>query len=775
LDVHVPQGNIQDFIQIFDVLTQKLNWFPRKLNGLFSGNLKIRGGVSFSELQISSQIEGQNWEIFGERFKSAQLIGGYDRGKYYLEDFNLVKQGGQIKGSVSYEESGKIQWKLRTKDLSVSDFDHLAQSDIPLRGDIQLQSEGIGNLDRVESATECSLTRLSIRGMPMAASQSSLTTHLGVASLKGSFFGREAEFNANYDSNPKNVSRVQMALNQLDFSPLLLLLNKKNLQDPRLAASFSGGLDLAFRAGEFDQANGFFELNDFLLARSDVRFQLDHPVSVDVTEGNFDANQLSLVGKSKKVTLDLKSKGSSLSGRVTGELDNALLYFFIPSIAQVRGASSLDFDIAGTNKDPTIVGEARLSGGELRVESLESPFENLTGSIRLNQNEVTLKGVQADLGGGRVLLSGRVLLNPQRSPGVSVKIAIQEAKVKVYPFQSVKLAGQLGVSGVTAPYLIDGSLTVDSALFREKMLSQKRSSEGLKASQYLPQSNAAGDTQVSLFNLNVDLDAPKGVLVQNDLFRDVVAKGKMTLVNTLDTPRVLGKLEIEQGKLVFKDHVFQIQSATALFDSPTVLNPSFDLVANTEASGIKIQMFASGRKTDMKIEMTSSPAMQEAEIFSLLALGMTPSETKRLSASDLGLIQQGEAASLVLNSLDFNRELEDKTGLQLKVDESVNRQQGASAFRAQNQNEAAPQITVKRKFGDRFSVSAGSTIGMGSTKSNQINLDFNVNPNFSINGIYNNYGANTTGGSGAYGATDAQAAQIQNSWGLDLKFLKRFK
>ena len=775
LDVHVPRGNIQDFIQIFGVLTQNLNWFPRTLNGSFSGDLKVRGGVSFPELQISSQLEGQDWEIFGERFKSAQLIGGYDRGKYYLEDFSLVKQMGQIKGSLSYEESGKIQWALDTKNLSVLDFNRLAQSDIPLRGDIQLHSEGIGNLNRVESTTECSLTRLSIRGLPMAASQASLTTHLGVAILKGSFFGREAEFNANYDSNPKNLSRVQMALNQLDFSPLLLLLNKKNLQDPRLAASFSGGLDLSFRSGDFDKANGFIELNDFLLARSDVRFQLDHPVSVEVAEGDFDVNQLSLVGKSKKSTLDLTSKSNSLSGRVTGELDDSFLYFFIPSISQVRGASSLDFSISGTKKDPTIAGEVRLNGGELRVEALESPFENLTGSVRFSRNEVTLKGVRADLGGGRVLLTGRVLLNAQRTPDVSVKIAIQETKVKVYPFQSVKLAGQLGVSGTAAPYLIDGSLTVDSALFREKMLNQKRSSEGLKAAQYLPQSSAAGDTQTSLFNLNVDLDAPKGVLVQNDLFRDVVAKGKMTLVNTLDTPRVLGKLEIEQGKLIFKEHVFQIQSATALFDNPTVLNPSFDLVASTEASGIKIQMYVSGRKNDIKIEMTSSPSMQESEIFSLLALGMTPSETKRLSASDLGLIQQGEAASLVLNSLDFNRELEDKTGLQLKVDESVNRQQGASAFRAQNQNEAAPQITVKRRFGDRFSVSAGSTIGMGSTKSNQINLDFNVNPNLSINGIYNNYGANTSGGSGAYGATDAQAAQIQNSWGLDLKFLKRFK
>ncbi len=778
LDVRIPNGNIHDFIQIFGHLTKDLWWFPHSLSGPFDGSLKVRGGVSFQRLVVSTAMEGRDWRFLGERFKSVHLTGGYDRGKYLVDELKAIKRTGQIEASVSLDAQNQIQWKVETQDLNVLDFDLFAQSDVPLRGDVTFRSEGKGPVSEVESATDFSLTRFSVRGAQMASSSASLKTSDGVARWVGSYFGGQAEVNALYDLNPRNLSSVRLALNHLDFSPLLLLMNKKNMQDTQLAGLVSGIIDLRFKAGSLEKANGSVQIADYLLASSDVRFQLERPVQFSLTDGNFEVNQLSMVGKSKRVTLDLKNRNDFLSGRIQGELDDSWIYFFLPSVTQVRGSASLDFAIGGTFKQPSLEGEMKLNGGELRVEALESPFENFSGKILVKQNALDVQDVSADLGGGHVKVNGKILMSAQKSPEIHLNAKIQEAKVKVYPFQYAKMSGQLGIGGQAAPYLIDGSIAIDSALFREKMLSQKRSPEGIKAIQYLPAASAKGEVSSSLFALNIRLEAPNGLIVQNDLFRDVVAKGQMTLVNTWDAPRVMGRLEIDEGKLIFKDHVFKIQSASALFDSPTVINPSFDLIAKTEASGVKIQMYATGRKNDMKIEMTASPAMPEAEIFSLLALGLTSSDAKKLSSTDLGLIQQGEAASLVLHSLEFNRELEDRTGLQVRVDESINQQQGVSAFRTPGQNDsnAAPQITVKKKFGDRFSVSAGSTVGFGSSRSNQLNLDYAVNPELSINGLLNNYGSNASVlNNGLSSSTDTQSTQTEASFGLDLKFLTRFR
>ncbi|CAM6054212.1 unnamed protein product [Sphagnum tenellum] len=198
-------------------------------------------------------------------------------------------------------------------------------------------------------------------------------------------------------------------------------------------------------------------------------------------------------------------------------------------------------------------------------------------------------------------------------------------------------------------------------------------------------------------------------MVQNDLFRDTEVKGSLRLVNTLESPGILGSAEVLQGKLFFKDHVFQITNASAKFDNPNAFNPSFDLNANTEINGTKIQMFTTGRPDNIKIELTSTPPMSEQEIFTLLAVGLTTNDAKKLSASDLNIVQTGEAASLVLHSLDFNRDIEDKTGFQIVLDESVNPQQGVSSFKPQGQSDtaAAPRIKLRKQLSDRLSLSAG--------------------------------------------------------------------
>lgn len=204
-----------------------------------------------------------------------------------------------------------------------------------------------------------------------------------------------------------------------------------------------------------------------------------------------------------------------------------------------------------------------------------------------------------------------------------------------------------------------------------------------------------------------------------------------------------------------------------------MINPSFDVNAITDVNGVKIQMFASGRLTNIKFEFTSHPAMPENEILSLLAIGLSSMDTKKLSAVDQSTVQQNEAASLVLHSLDFNRDLEDKTGFQVQLDEGINTRQGVSAFQPQSQGNSimSPQITIRRKLvGDRLSLSAGKTVGVGSNQMTQMVLDYTVNQHISVMGVYNNY---TTGGS--TGTLDNLQNPNNNSLGMDIKLQKRFK
>ncbi len=769
LIANISEGNIRDLFQIFSHFTRSFDWFPSDLAGPVIGDILVSGGMSMPKLKILTHLKGTNWERWGENFKSVNLSGGYEGGKYFIDDFKAFKKSAYLEGRISYQSDRTLSWDFRTDDFSVSDLDHIAQLDVPIRGKLNVMSTGKGVEGLIESNTVVNLTDFSVRGSGAPPSRLSWKSEKGISHLQAMLMGGQGTLDMLYNMNPKELSMIRGDLKQLDFTPILLVLNPKSIQDKALAGFISATADLSFHAGEFERANGAFAIGDYLLSRSDVRFSLENPQSIQVSNGNFEIKGLTLKGKTGEVSLDLLAKNTLLEGRVRGNFDTAIAEFFTPWVVQASGTLGVDLSIGGSLKKPAVFGTGEFQGGAVRISSIDSPFENLTGSLQLRENVLHVQNFHADLGGGAIFVDGKLIIYPDRYPEVLLKGTISGSKVKIYPFQYVQVKGAVSVHGDKVPYVVDGNLVIDSGLCKEKVFNQKQGSAGLKALPYAPPSNKTQETNSSKFKLNIEVDADRGILIQNDLFRDVEAKGNMTLVNTLDSPKIVGHVEVVRGKLLFKNHVFQIQNASAKFDSPTTINPSFELNANTEVNGIKIQMYTSGRMNKVnRIEFISNPSMPESEILSLLTVGLTSSDAKKLSSSDQNVVQQGEVTSLLLHSLDFNRDFEDKTGFQVQLDESVNPQQGVSVLRPQSQADTAvaPQITIRRKLGERLSLSAGSTVGVGSNKSNQVNLDYSVSRDISVSGVFTNYGAS--------GTADTQQ-NTQNSLGLDLKFQKRFK
>ena len=780
MDVAIPSGDVQDFIQVFSYMTQDLWWFPKRLNGPVEAVVKIRGGIEMKKLEVLAKGRGTNWEYLGERFKTITFDGGFDKGRYYLENLIATKHQGGVTGRISYTEvekagtigaasaarasapEGTVDWDFQTQDFLFSDIDHISQLDIPLRGKLNVHSVGKG-ATMIASSTSALMTDVALKGRPLPASSLTIKSESHSVQVAGNALGGQGTTELVYDLNPNASSSLRMDLHHLDFSPIVLLINPSLLQDERLAGFISGGLSLRFHAGQLDRSTGQLDLGEYLLAKSGARFELVRPVSVKVADGSFDLRGLGIKGNTGEAELNLQGHQAGLEGQVQGQLDLSIVEFLTSSIQKATGLAQLDFVIGGTLREPNIYGRATLEGVGVQVAALESPFENVAGILQLKQNVITVRNLDGELAGGRVAAEGTVFLLASSYPRLNLKGTLSGNRIKIFPFQYARVRGALHVHGDELPYSVDGSLAVDSALCKEKVLQQKKA-EGPKTLQYTPGPNSQTESSstVSKFKLNIEVAAEKDILVKNDLF-DAEFKGKLRIVNTLEAPRVLGNAELIQGRLIFKDRIFNIQSASGTFDNPTTINPSFNLTASTDVNGTKIQLYAAGRLNSWKPELTSNPVMAESEILSLLALGITANEAKRFSAGDRSAIEQGEAASLLLNSLDFNREVQNKTGFQIQLDESVNTQTGTSAFRPQSQSEttAAPKIVIRKKVGDRLTLSAGSTVGVGTNQQKEVNAEFHVNPGFSVIGVFDQ--------------TETVDAQDRKSMGVDLKWQTRFK
>jgi hypothetical protein len=761
LKASIPQADIQDFMQIFGVLTKDLWWFPTTLSGPTSGTVSVSGGLELKKMTIATRMSGNSWEFHGERFKQVSLVGGYDKGRYFVSELKTSKRGGQISARVSYD--GGIDWEMNTSDLQLNDFDLFAKLDVPIRGKVAIQSNGSGAEGEIKSNTNITISDTTVRGNGLPGSQLSIKTSGGVAKVSGSAVGGQGLFDVSYDFNSKNPSSLSIALRKLDFSPMLLLLNPKATQDRSLMGSITGSLNLNFNSGEIEKATGSAELSDYRLARTGASFSLTRPVMFAINNGSFDMRELSLKGEEGAATISLTSRKSELDGQVQGDVDLAILEFLTPAVPRARGTATIDVAIGGMLKAPTFFGRASLQGGSVQLAALESPFENLSGKIQIKQNVATIQGFEAELAGGRVLGEGKVEIFADRYPQINIKGRINGSKIKIYPFQYAKIRGGLKIHGDQLPYLMEGSIQVESAMSREKMLTG-RQADSLRAVKYTPPPKSRSEGDYPLFKLNIDAIADEGVFIQNDLF-DAELKGKVTVVNTVDAPRLLGSAEVIRGRMLFKEHSFQIQSATVNFDSPTVLNPAFNLISSTEINSVKVQLFASGRPDKWKVDLASNPVMPEAEILSLLAIGLTSAETRRIRADDRAVYERGEAASLLLHSLDFNREVQNKTGIQIQLDESVNTQAGNSVFRRPEEASAtaAPKIVVKKRIGQKLDLSYGSTVGIGTNNQREVNAELHLTPGVSVLGVWDNF------------ETFDTESRNRNSYGLDFKLQKRFK
>ena len=105
--------------------------------------------------------------------------------------------------------------------------------------------------------------------------------------------------------------------------------------------------------------------------------------------------------------------------------------------------------------------------------------------------------------------------------------------------------------------------------------------------------------------------------------------------------------------------------------------------------------------------------------------------------------------------------MQDKTGFEFQLGETINTKSGASIFSKQAESDitAAPKIVIKRKIGKKVDLSYG--VGVSESARQEVNAEVELNPWMSIRGVFN--------------STEKISTQDNQSYGMDLKFQKRFK
>lgn len=147
-----------------------------------------------------------------------------------------------------------------------------------------------------------------------------MTSRQSILSVSGSANGNQGTLALTYPLIEKKSASLDLRL-EFDFSPLLLIVNPKLMNDGALRGIASGVVSLQFLSGQGEFANGRLGLKRLSLAKHGTTFELERPVETRVEGGSFFINQLNLVGNKRTISLSLKSNQSDLDGKLVGNLN----------------------------------------------------------------------------------------------------------------------------------------------------------------------------------------------------------------------------------------------------------------------------------------------------------------------------------------------------------------------------------------------------------------------------------------------------------------------
>ena len=764
-DIHIPveihSGRVEDLDEVLASLVSKISWYPKALRGEVHGMVDVGGKVDLPRMVIQADLEGTDWAWLGERARRVKMNAGYDRGVYFARNVVIQKSAGSVRGGLDFNSADQaMKWDFHTENLTLADFDFFERLEIPAKSKIEIKSKGTGKLGAIESETLARGFDSEVKGERYQPSTVSLVLSDDQIRAEADLFGGELRGELRYSLIPKQPSSFRMELEDFDFSPFLLILNPKLLNDPELLARFSGHIQLDFLSGQSELARGDFQVTRYELRKSGFSLELSEPIRVPIQLGYFQLKPAHFKFKNSELILSGEGRKGDVDLSLEGAADLALVEVLTPAVSKASGTANTDIGIHGPFKNLKMDGSVEVEGGKVQLRFVQSSLEELDARILLGPDGVRLDSLDAYLGDEVFSMSGMIATHTDRFPELDLRGVFDNNKVKMDPFDLIQPRGVLTIQGTEPPYRIGGALEVSQAVY-SRGFGQSEGSTG-KGERFLPrdQEKQAGG---ALFDLDLQVNANQGFFVRNEII-DAEFKGKARVIGTPESPKLLGEGRLVQGKVLFKDRPFVFESVKVDFDDPYQINPRFSASALSEVNQYKIRVSVFGRSSQWKAEFSSTPFLRENEIFSVLSSGGASTESNRFSSRDRSLVSQGEAASLILHSMDFSKDVQSKTGFQFDVQEAVDTQMANSIFRPQNlsENMAAPKVVLKRSVGRNVSLSFGSTVGVGSRNQKEVNAEYKLTPGVSMLGVWNNIeGVNTR--------------ESRTSFGLDLKFNRRFK
>jgi autotransporter translocation and assembly factor TamB len=344
---------------------------------------------------------------------------------------------------------------------------------------------------------------------------------------------------------------------------------------------------------------------------------------------------------------------------------------------RLRGSATLRSQITGTRAAIRVSGGLDIEDGAVRVRTFPQGLDGLNGRVVFSETQAKVAGLEGRFGGGRVSVSGQMGFGGAFPASFDFFVTGDSLGLRYPEGLRSTFGASLRLQGTLDSYWLTGNLLVSKALWTRKYTI---TSELLGTS-----STAAGFTQAAVglkpspMHLDLTIKAPGTLRLDNNL-ASLVAKADLTLTGSPTEPQLLGRVELERGKVFFRGNTYDVRKGVANFSNPREINPVFDIEADARVKSYRLILQANGTVDKVTTRITSDPPLTSTQIANLLATGDESNTASTTGAAGMGVVSSvlDDAAGRVaqelgigLSRLSINAPLGGHTGTRLTVGKRV--------------------------------------------------------------------------------------------------------
>lgn len=619
------------------------------LDGKLSGELHLYG--NYRTPYSYGTVTMKDGRAYGESFESASASVNLEGKGVRLSSIEVAKSGGRGTGAAYVDWQGSYSFDFSSSTPvpveSVQLVQDYSTAQLPLSGLIDFRASGNGSFDsprytvtgtiRDLFAADEGIGQVNIKGLSVSNDKLSIDAEVASPRLDVDVVGT-------MELSGGKTTDIRFTVNETSLDPYLRAF------DPRLSpyttAVVSGtvnvkgelsrpeALDIATHVSSIDLRLFDYRLHnagefDIEFDRNQVTVPRDQPIALWG-----DDTKLQIWG-----TVDV---GSQMVGvTVAGDANLALLQGVDRNIRS-SGNATLSAELRGDLRNPVLTGSLRVQDGRVRHFGAPLALEQMTGVIAFTETAVTVDGLTAQIGGGRIQFDGGVEKQGYVPGQINVSMSsLPGQRVRInYPRDTTTFLGidRLTLRGTLEDMHLEGEVRVLDALYKQPFPNPNNLLDFLRGDSAAV---APPRTELSL-PLTYDgivIRAESSIRVQNtgEFSARIASSANLELRGTFDQPVLSGDLEIDRGgEVLLLGKRYAVTQGTIYFDNPAKIEPSYDLELETrvrvpgETYRISANIRGTGINLDSPPVFSSDPPLSNEDIYALLISDIPPGQDQEL-------------------------------------------------------------------------------------------------------------------------------------------------